>query len=300
MALSRPCRGQVGVVVCRSGDWGGGGGRCWEDTSPPLSPHRQPLLLLMHPSAVPTPCTHTCHRSLFKNQRASAGFVLIAFNSASLTVRETIMTGNNFGLGSAVAVAQSTTLVLESCSIIDNIGGWPLDLDTSSPSAQPATPQFGAGLLCIEGSTCALHNTLIWDSSTETASRVAADPGTPLNPPSTVTATYSNIKGGSLLPGAGNLAADPLLQPSPSFTPATGSSMIDAGDPDASTNPDTLDYAGAPRVQRGRQDIGAVEAANIAPALAPNFPTTIGLGKRQVCAWGALGQGPVAGAWGRG
>jgi hypothetical protein len=214
-------------------------------------------------------------------------------------MRETIVADNSFGLGGAVAAARFTTLKLESCSIIDNIGGWPGDLGASG-LAQPGAPQFGAGLVCADSSTCALHNTLIWDSSTETASRVAADPGTPLNPPSTVTATYSNIKGGSLLPGAGNLAADPLLQPSPSFTPATGSSMIDAGDPDASTNPDTLDYAGAPRVQRGRQDIGAVEAANIAPALAPNFPTTIGLGKRQVCAWGALGQGPVAGAWGRG
>jgi hypothetical protein len=197
-------------------------------------------------------------------------------------MREVVVAGNSFKQGSAVFAAAGLMLVLESCSIVENSGGWPAG--GFLPSAQqPVIPQWGAGLLCAGMGNCTLHNTLIWDSSPGTAPRVV-DGSAMLNVKSEIliAATYSNIKGGALLPGAGNLAADPQLQAGPSFVPAGGSPMVDAGDPDASTNTDTLDFASAARVQRGRQDIGALEAANIAPELGANFSTTIGLGRRQV------------------
>jgi hypothetical protein len=228
----------------------------------------------------------------------AAGGAIGVEEGAKVSVRETVVAGNNFGRGSAVTLYQSSGLVLESCSIIDNIGGWAAD--SVFGSQQPITPQLGAGLWC--GGSCSIHNTIIWDSSPETAPRVftPAFPNSLL--PIATTATYSNIKGSSTLPGAGNLAIDPQLLPGPSFKPAGGSPMIDAGNPDGSANGDTLDYAGAPRVQRGRQDIGALETANTAPTLAPNFPTSIGLGRRQVCAWeGAEGPWASAGKrWGEG
>jgi hypothetical protein len=236
---------------------------------------------LLHTAPPPRP-----RRSKLINHQAFSGFTLGGL-VATITLRETVITGNAYpGVGTALQFVFCNAVV-ESCSVLDNTGGY--NLEDPSNATAPITPQLGAGISCA-GSNCTLHNTLVWDASAAGVARVYSFPDNPNISPSVMTATYCNTKsGGAPLPGAGNLAVDPKLLPAPSFVPGTGSPMINAGDPDTSSNPDALDYAGNPRVQSGRQDIGALESGlgsaggNRAPALVPGFSPVITRGKGQVC-----------------
>jgi hypothetical protein len=142
------------------------------------------------------------------------------------------------------------------------------------------------------GATCRFDNSISWDGdpSDKAANRLLPD--TTLDVPPTVTtvaATFSDVLGGGGWAGAnGNIAADPQLLPGLGYSPATGSPVINAGDP-AYSSPGDTDRLGGTRVLQGRVDMGAVEFGNLntPPALADIFKATVALGDRQVWQEGA-------------
>jgi hypothetical protein len=197
---------------------------------------------------------------------------------------------------SDVTTNKPSQLVMESCTFVGNERVW-----TGPPGTEPTDLQQGVTLRCDgAGVTCRFDNSIAWDGgalNSSMASLLYADNAS--YGQSTVTADYSNIRGGGGWAGSrGNIQADPQL--GADYVPAAGSPVIDAGNP-AYAVLDTTDWLGNTRVRHGRVDMGAVEVqlgssgtgsggsnggagANRAPTLAVGFSPAQSLGANQVCA----------------
>jgi hypothetical protein len=197
-------------------------------------------------------------------------------------------------------------------------------LPRNSTGSFGPNPQEAAVALCpgspvpvAQPCQLTLHNTIVWDDSASTYERLKASSGSYKS--GVISASYSNIKGGSWAGANGNLKVAPNL--TSSYSPEAGSAMVNAGDPNGAANADALDLLGNPRVSGGCQDIGAAEyqqqsggsgggggsggsggsgggggggsgsgggdgVSNSAPQLKAGFQTSRALGFHQVGAWG--------------
>ena len=195
------------------------------------------------------------------------GIYIIA--SHPLVERNTIIQ-NTSANGAGIAVKYSSTGIIRSNLISDNIDGAGIDITGSSPvichnTITHHSPTFRPGAIyCIGDSSPVIENNVIASNS--------KGYGIYLETTGEATIRYNDVWNNELgnygpnvpdMTGiAGNICADPRLMAEPNLMVHLdyASPCIGAGDPNFSPVPDEMDFDGQPRVLNVRTDIGADEA----------------------------------------
>jgi hypothetical protein len=219
-----------------------------------------------------SPVAVTLSRCAFTDHVGDETFVITAAG-ASLTLRDSLVARSTFApsYGSAVFAYDSATLLVETSSLVDNLGDNAFLL---------GLPQIGAGVTCAIGSTCTVRSSVVWDNDTSPGPRYlnADELVGPSRPPTQTYATFSDILTDGTLSGswadATNINTDPKLDQALAYQPASAASpVVNAGDPAAPPRPGALDLAGRPRVLGGRVDMGAQEFPQLSLVAAPAYAT---------------------------
>ena len=174
--------------------------------------------------------------------------------------------GGMFNFDSSPSLT-NVTFSGNSATSYEGEGGGLFNFGFSSPTLTNVTftgnsaTIVGGGMSSWENSSPIITNSIFWGNTPNQINNA---------PLSTSTITYSNVQGGDVYPGMGNINQDPLLgllADNGGFTQThalgPGSPAIDAGDP---TNCPTTDQRGLPRPIDGdgidgpRCDMGAYEA----------------------------------------
>ena len=216
-----------------------------------------------------SPTIRAC--SIADSSAAVGGGIACGSGSAATIVRCTI--AGNWGLlgGGGISCTSSAPAILDSiiaCNM-SNLGGGGILLDVASPTIAGCTVihnttvggGWGGGILCRNGSSPVVTNSLVWDSWPDDIHGNAPADDQPV-------VMYCNLTRG--WPGEGNIGVDPEFvdELGPDLNPQTwedndyhllpSSPCIGRGDPQT-FGVDESDIDGAPRVMGGRADIGADE-----------------------------------------
>lgn len=206
-------------------------------------------------------------------------------NTGSLTVQDTLFSGNSAPSGGGGALANAGSGVATVIQGIftgnsanfggglNNATGGDLTVSSSTLSANSATSGSGGGGLYSTGSAH-LRNSLIAHSSSG---------GDCVNNGGSLDAAHSLIEGGlSCVNGlqVGNLTGDPGLNPD--FSLADGSPAINGGDNGLIAPGVVSDYGGQPRIQGGTVDIGAWESSQLPLVSLSPATATVGEGGQLV------------------
>ena len=120
---------------------------------------------------------------------------------SSLTVENCVFSGNSSGSRAGGIHAEESSLYVENCTVVDNTAG-----------------EYGGGVMLAWGAYGEVVNTIVWSNTAPNGNNIALK--AVLNP-STLTVSYSDVKGGetavhvdtgcTLTWGDGNIDEDPLL-----------------------------------------------------------------------------------------
>lgn len=222
------------------------------------------------PDALPIVATTTLDRVQLTGNTAnltgggiSAAFVNARLSGASLVNNTAQQSGGGIAYQDAGTLALSDSTVVGNTSALANGGGIYSAAETGLAVASSTivgnNAMNGGGILRTGGGAT-LRNSIVADNVSATAPDLNG----------LFSANYTLVKnrsGATLTGGAGNLAegTSPLLGPlamnggpTLSLLPATGSQVLNAGDPSGSGLA-TGDQRGLPRVAAGRVDLGAIE-----------------------------------------
>lgn len=234
----------------------GQGGGLWISALPPETP--------------PVIASAVLERVQIEANEVGFGGGGVLASHVNLTLRQTTLAGNTAQQsGGGMAFQTAGALALVNATLSGNTSalaaggglhsGSGTTLSVASSSLVGNSAASGGGIF-REGAGATLRNSLIANNSAPSAPDASG----------AFTPSYSLVKntsGATLGAGSGNLAAgtDPLLGalavnggPTRTLLPATGSPVLNAGDPVTTGLPDT-DQRGLPRIAGGRIDIGAAE-----------------------------------------
>jgi len=181
----------------------------------------------------------TVTNCIFINNNATAGGGMCNYNSSNPTLTNCIFSGNSADYGAGMWNNNSSSPTVINCTFTNNTSGLVCSMFNQA------------------GSNPAVTNCIFWNS---TASEI-------LNNSSSITVTYSDVKGG--YSGTGNIDADPCFVDASvgNYRLLENSSCINAGDPNYVPELGEIDLDGNPRVMDDRIDMGAYEfgTLNTAP-----------------------------------
>jgi len=171
-----------------------------------------------------------------------AGGILVG-NGADPVIRETIVTGNSVSGGASAIRVGNAHFTLVNSLIVNNTGrpaihGNDASMNLTNVTIADNGPEGG---LLLNNTTATIINSILWEEDGQDVS---------VGGSGAYTITYSDVEDG-VLPGTGNISADPLFAGNGNYHLIPGSPAVDSG---TDTGAPVQDLDGNPRPLDGNGD----------------------------------------------